>query len=217
MNTVIFDNDGLLIDSERIINRALLWAGETMGLADMNNTAIAMVGRTQASARLLCTEKYGADFDYDRLCDLKHEYIDGVLTDGYFPAKYGALEITRQLKNNGFHIAVASSSRRGYVEEELKYTGLFDLFEVILCGDNVTKSKPDPQIFLTAAERLGVSPSDCYVLEDSYNGIRAAHAAGMKPIMVPDLLPADDEMKRLAVYIADDLISAGEFILGQNP
>ncbi|MGN0690837.1 MAG: HAD family hydrolase [Oscillospiraceae bacterium] len=217
MNTVIFDNDGLLIDSERIINRALIWAGERMGLADMENTALAMVGRTQASARLLCTEKYGVNFDYDRLCDLKHEYIDGVLSDGYFPAKSGAREITRRLKEKGFHIAVASSSRRGYVEEELKYTGLFDLFEVILCGDNVTKSKPDPQIFLTAAQRLNVSPEECYVLEDSYNGIRAAHAAGMKPIMVPDLLPPDDEMKRLAVFIADDLIAAGEYILGQNP
>lgn len=188
-----------------------------MGLDDMENTARAMIGRTQASARRLCTEKYGDDFDYDRLCDLKHEYIDKVLPEGYFPAKYGVLEITSRLKENGFRIAVASSSRRGYVEEELKFTGLYDRFEVILCGDNVTKSKPDPQIFLTAAERLGVSPEDCYVLEDSYNGIRAAHAAGMKPIMVPDLLPPDDEMKRLAVYIADDLIGAGEYILGQNP
>ncbi|MGN1416911.1 MAG: HAD family hydrolase [Oscillospiraceae bacterium] len=217
MNTVIFDNDGLLIDSERIIHKALLWAGETMGLADMKNTALAMVGRTQASARALCAEKYGSDFDYDRLCDLKHEYIDRVLPDGCFPAKYGALGITRRLKENGFHIAVASSSRRGYVEEELKFTGLYDMFEVILCGDNVTKSKPDPQIFLTAAQRLNVSPEECYVLEDSYNGIRAAHAAGMKPIMVPDLLPPDDEMKRLAVYIARDLTAAGEYILGQNP
>lgn len=217
MNTVIFDNDGLLIDSERIINRALLWAGETMGLDDMENTARAMIGRTQASARRLCAEKYGDDFDYGRLCDLKHEYIDKVLPEGYFPAKHGALEITSRLKENGFRIAVASSSRRGYVEEELKFTGLYDRFEVILCGDNVTKSKPDPQIFLTAAERLGVSPGDCYVLEDSYNGIRAAHAAGMKPIMVPDLLPPDEEMQRLAVYIADDLIGAGEYILGQNP
>ncbi|MGN0695738.1 MAG: HAD family hydrolase [Oscillospiraceae bacterium] len=217
MNTVIFDNDGLLIDSERIIHRALLWAGEKMGLADMKNTALAMVGRTQASARNLCTEKYGGDFDYDRLCDLKHEYIDGVLPDGYFPARNGALETVRRLKEDGFRVAVASSSRRGYVEEELRYTGLYELFEVILCGDNVNKSKPDPQIFLIAAERLGVSPEDCYVLEDSCNGIRAAHAAGMKPIMVPDLLPPDDEMKRLAVFIADDLTAAGEYILGQNP
>lgn len=216
MKAVIFDMDGLLIDSERLIHEALIYAGDVMGISGMHETALSMLGANQQKARDICLKKYGADFDYDRLCDLKHKYFYEKLPDLYSPAKEGVPEAVDRLKNAGFRLAVASSSRRGWVEPSLKYIGIYDQFEAVICGDMVTESKPSPQIFLRAAETLSEAPNECYVLEDSYNGIRAAAAADMKPIMVPDLLPPDDDMKKLSVYIAENITNAAEYIISKQ-
>ena len=214
MKAVIFDMDGLLIDSERIIHEALVKGGKVMGAENMRETALMLLGVNQKQAEVICRQRYGDDFDYKKLCDLKHKFIDEILSEDYFPAKAGAAEAADRIKKEGFRIAVASSSRRGWVEPSLEYAGMLDRFEVIICGDMVTESKPSPMIFLRTAEALGVDPDECYVLEDSYNGIRAAHRAGMKPIMVPDLLMPDDEMKKLSCYIAKNITDAAEYIIG---
>ena len=216
MNTVIFDMDGLLIDSERMIHNAMIYAGEKMGLDDASGTSLRCLGVTSAGTKAIFREKYGEDFDF-ALCDrYKHEYLDKILPEKYFPPKPYAKDTITGLTEKGFRIALASSTRRGWVEPQLEYIGVLEYFTLLVCGDAVTKSKPDPEIFLTAAKKMDVSPKDCFVLEDSYNGIRAAHAAGMIPIMVPDLVAPNDEMIGLAAYIADDLSDAERYILNNS-
>ncbi len=108
--------------------------------------------------------------------------------------------------------ALASSTRHATVSGMLDKAGLTERFSAIVCGDMVAHSKPHPEIFFTAAERLGAPAADCWVIEDSYNGIRAAHNAGMHPLMVPDVLQPDDEMLKLADAVLPSLIEVKDYL-----
>lgn len=108
-------------------------------------------------------------------------------------------------------MGLASSTRYASVISHLKEAGIVDYFQVIVAGDMIEHSKPQPDIYLLACRKLGVDPSDAYAVEDSPNGIRSAHAAGMKPIMVPDLIPPDDEMREMSFLICRDLLEVMRF------
>ena len=128
--------------------------------------------------------------------------------------KSGVNEILTFLKDNGKKIALASSTRREVVLAELRDAGVLDFFDEVVTGDMVTKSKPDPEIFLTACEKIGVAPDRCYAIEDSFNGIRSASGGGLHAIMVPDLLPADEEMRGLAETVQDSLHDVIRYLEG---
>ena len=113
--------------------------------------------------------------------------------------KPGVMELLSYLKEKGKKIALASSTRRETVINQLRWAGIIDYFDVIICGDMVARSKPAPDIFLKACQELGVSPENTYAIEDSYNGIRAAHAGQLRPIMVPDLLEANERDGRICM------------------
>ena len=119
--------------------------------------------------------------------------------------KAGVFELLDYLKEQGKNIALATSTRRQTVLYQLEQAGILNYFDEIITGDMVTKSKPDPEIYLMACEKIGVDPQNAFAIEDSYNGIRSAQAGGLRAIMVPDLLPADDEMKELAEVILPNL------------
>ena len=129
--------------------------------------------------------------------------------------KKGVTELLELLKQNGKKIALASSTRRQTVENQLRDADILSYFDAVVCGDMVARSKPAPDIFLKACECIEVAPHNAYAIEDSYNGIRAAHAGKLRPIMVPDLLPADDEMRRLAETVQEDLLEVGRYLLGE--
>ena len=126
--------------------------------------------------------------------------------------KSGIKELLRFLKENGYQIGLASSTRYEVVRQQLEDAGILPYFETLTCGDMVKKSKPEPDIFIKAAEALGVEPANCIVIEDSYNGIRAANRAGMFPIMVPDMIAPDEEMRELAKEIFRDLDEVRAFL-----
>ena len=130
--------------------------------------------------------------------------------NGRLPMKPGIVELLKFLKENGIKTAVASSTRKAVVTREITDAGLLSYFDVLICGDMVARSKPAPDIFLKAAEELKVDPSRSYVIEDSYNGIRAAHSAGMRAFMVPDMLEANDEMRKLSEAVLPDLMAVKE-------
>ena len=98
------------------------------------------------------------------------------------------------------------------IKDQIRDAGLDSFFDVIVGGDTIKRSKPEPDIFLAAAEKLGAEPSETYVIEDSFNGIRAAHAGGFIPVMVPDMLSPDDDIKALTAYIADDLFDVMKYL-----
>ena len=135
-----------------------------------------------------------------------------MLTANGAPLKPGVQELLDWLKSEGWAIAIASSTREVGVRLNMERTGLISYFDVIIGGDMLTASKPAPDIYLRACADLGVDPLSAYAIEDSYNGIRSAHAAGMHAIMVPDMVPATDEMRGLARAILPDLITVRDWL-----
>ena len=121
------------------------------------------------------------------------------------PVKTGAVEFITALRQRGIPTAVATSSRNPHAQHHLGAAGLLDLFETVVTRDDVVHPKPHPEPYLTAARRLGVEPTRCLALEDSHSGVRAAHAAGMQTVMVPDLVHPSAEIHALGVFIMDSL------------
>ena len=207
---VIFDMDGVLLDSERVYREGWLHAARLFSLSEekMREAVILATGVTDEAERAVMTEAFGHVPGYDpdlayRAC---RSYFYGVVDRGEMPVKEGAGELLAALKERGIPVGLASSSPMALLEKEMRAAGLYDFFDVIISGDMVEKSKPDPEIFLRCADVLeGGKDPGTYVIEDSYNGIRAAAAAGMKGIMVPDQLPPTEEMERLAFDIEPSL------------
>lgn len=202
---VVFDMDGVIFDSERAVMNCWLELAHKYNIKDIEKPYFACVGTTMTRTREIMLETYGEDFPYDEYAResslMYHEKYDG----GKLPMKPGVMELLSYLKEKGKKIALASSTRRETVTNQLRWAGIIDYFDVIICGDMVARSKPAPDIFLKACQELGVSPENTYAIEDSYNGIRAAHAGQLRPIMVPDLLEADDEMRGMAECVCDNL------------
>ena len=119
--------------------------------------------------------------------------------------KPGAREVVENLHARGLKLAVATSTRTIQAHEKFDRFGLTPYFDVFTCGDELNRSKPEPDIFLLAASRLGVDPASCVVVEDSFNGVRAGHAAGMHTIMVPDINNPTKEIAKLAEAVVPAL------------
>lgn len=207
MKAVLFDMDGVIFDSERAVFGVWQEVAAELGLERIERVFVRCVGVTKTRTREIFSEAYPTlcfeDFDGRVRARFGERYGGGRL-----PLKPGAREVLAALREMGFPLALASSTKTETVRRELEEAGLLAYFDAVIGGDMVTNSKPDPEIFLTAASRLGVSAGDCWVIEDSYNGIRAASAGGMRAIMVPDLLPLDAEMKEKAAAIVPDLFAA---------
>ncbi len=210
---VIFDMDGVIFDSEKAVMDCWIELSVKYGFADVTKPYLACTGTNAAKTKEIMLDAYGADFPYDKYAkeasDMYHERYDG----GRLPMKSGVLGILKALKNSGKKIALASSTRKETVVNQLRDAGILEYFDEVVTGDMVTRSKPEPDIFLLACKKVGTSPSKAYAIEDSYNGIRAAYKGGLRPIMVPDLLPADEEMRDLAETVQTDLLSALDYLM----
>lgn len=209
---VVFDMDGVIFDSERAVMQCWKEVASRHNIPDIEKAVLACTGTTMVRTREIMLNLYGADFPYDEYASessvIFHSRYDG----GRLPMKPGVKELLTFLKEHDKKIALASSTRQQVVTDELRDAGIIGYFDRIICGDMVSRSKPAPDIFLKACEELNISPSDSYAIEDSYNGIRAAHAGGLHPIMVPDLLPADEEMQSLAEIVLPNLTSVMEYL-----
>lgn len=211
-DAVVFDMDGVIFDSERVIMECWIELGEKYNIPNVRDNFYKCIGVTAVRTKEIMLEAYGDDFPYDEYekesSQIYHEKYDG----GRLPMKKGIKEILAFLKDEGKKIALASSTRKQTVEAQLRDAGIFDYFDTLVCGDMVKRSKPAPDIFLKACEELGVKPERAYAIEDSYNGIRSASAGKLHPIMVPDLIPADDEMREKAETVLDSLIEVKEYL-----
>ncbi len=209
---VIFDMDGVVFDSERAVYKGWKELAEKYGFENLDIPYMRCIGVNAASSKQIFLDYYGEDFPYDRYKDEQsknyHEKYDG----GRLPLKKGVRELLQRFKNNNYKTAIASSTRTALVVRQIQDAGLAEYFDVIVGGDMVLRSKPEPDIFLLACDELKCTPSEAYVIEDSYNGIRAAYAAKMHPIMVPDMLMPDDEMRRKADAVLEDLLAVSEYI-----
>ena len=194
---VIFDMDGTMFDTERMW--ATFWepALAALGLPYREGLAEAARGTAGATTRNVVRQFYGPDCDAEAIVDSLHRVADEVFFSAPVPKKPSLDALLAWLKARHIPMAVASSSREAMIRHNLDVWGLTQDFTAIVSGQHVAHSKPDPEIFLLTAQKLDVEPSRCLVLEDSYNGVRAGAAGGFVTVMVPDLVPADDEMKRL--------------------
>ncbi len=201
---VIFDMDGLMFDTERIW--ATLWkpALHSLGMEYKEGLAEAIRGTAGESGRRVLRQFYGADCDAEAIHAALHREADRAFT-ARPDKKPGLDELLAWLDAHHIPMAVASSSRMASILHHLNGWDLTHYFPVIVSGEQFVSSKPDPEIFLKAAQGLGTLPAETLVLEDSYNGVRAGAAGGFVTVMVPDLMPPDDEMRRLYTAECPDL------------
>ena len=215
-DAVVFDMDGVIFDSERAVMNCWIELAKKYGIKDIEEPYLACTGPNDAKTREIMLDAYGEDFPYDEYAKeasvMYHERYDG----GRLPMKPGVKEILTFLKDNGKKIALASSTRRQTVVNRLRDAGILDYFDKIVTGDMVSRSKPEPDIFLLACEKIEVKPERAYAIEDSYNGIRAASAGNLRPIMVPDLLPSNEEMEGMAETVLSNLIDVAEYLGAKN-
>lgn len=185
---------------------------ESLGLDGMEEVFPAVIGLNVNDSRQIIKKAYGEDFDYPHFRRLTAEWFQKYIEKNGLPVKPGVREILRWLKESGYAVGLASSTGEKAVRSHLQLTGLSDYFSVVVTGDMVEHSKPLPDIYLLACGKLGVEPAQAYAIEDSPNGIRSAHAAGMRPVMVPDMIAPDEEMRRLSYVILRDLTQALAFL-----
>ena len=200
----VFDMDGLLVDTETVVFRAMQRAAGLIGGEMPFATFQRMVGLQHAASDLILVEHFGAGFDLDAWSLAVSGHFREELAAG-IALKAGAAEILDALDDIGMPRAIATSSSLESVRASLGPHSLVDRFHALITRDVQTNGKPHPEPFLKAAHALGVDPADCLALEDSHNGVRAAAAAGMMTVMVPDMLDPTEEMHTLCVRIARDL------------
>ena len=216
---VIFDMDGVISDSEAVYLAGYLHAASLYGLPekDMREAVVKATGVTDENERRIMTETFRhlPQFDLEKTYRACREYFADVVESGRMDLKPGAAQILRCLRERGVPVGLASSSPRRMIEKVLGPHRVMQYFDTIVSGDVVERGKPDPEIFLRCAAQMGIPESkytEICVIEDSYNGIRAAHAAGMKPVMVPDQLPPTQEMREKAAVILPSLFDVMEWI-----
>lgn len=193
---VIFDMDGLMFDTERMW--AAFWAPALakLGLSYKEGLDAAARGTAGETLRNVVRSFYGPDCDAQAIVESLHQVADEAFRKPV-PKKPGLDELLAWLDERHIPMAVASSSRIAMIRTNLDNWGLTHYFQALVSGQQVTHSKPDPEIFLLAAQKLGTAPARTLVLEDSFNGVRAGAAGGFVTVMVPDLAPADEEMRSL--------------------
>lgn len=212
MPSIVFDMDGVLIDSERIVMQAWAKAGTDRGLGELIGLFYQAVGRSHASTGRLFAERFGSSVDYEAFrSDVRRYYME--LTQDGVPLKKGTMELLHWLKEKGWRIGLASSSRLANIQRTMDITGMGPYFHVLLGGDMLKASKPEPDIYLQACAALGVDPAETYAVEDSKNGILSASAAGMKALLVPDLIEPDDVMQAHSLAIFPDLLALRDWLM----
>ena len=204
VKAVVFDMDGLLFDTETLYREAMQATAMRLGVEMSDATFLRMIGLPAEASRLLLTDHYGSDFDVQRFW-IESATIFRAMGEGRHYLKAGVVELLDLIDELKLTRAIATSSGHGSVERNLSRHELSARFHAIVAHGDYARGKPNPDPYLVAAERLGVAPEHCLALEDSHNGVRSAASAGMMTVMVPDLLPPNDDIRKLCVRVVRDL------------
>lgn len=205
IQAVLFDMDGLMFDTERLCHRIFLQIGVEQNIPNMAAASEAMRGRNYAGCAKVCQQVISPTFDYEPLWRECTRRMQQEFDQKGIPLKPGLVPLLQELRRRGIPAVLATSTKRATAKGYLEKAGLSEYFCGLVCGDEVSHSKPDPEIFIKAAKLAGAPPAACLVLEDSPNGIRAAAAAGCIGVMVPDMDEPTDELRGLARCVLNSL------------
>ena len=204
IKAIIFDMDGVILDSESISDITWKMAADEKGLAVNDEILNACRGTNKNDTMTILKKYYGTDFDSEAFLERTSQFFHEIEEKDGIPLLPYAKEILEYLKPR-YRLALASSTRGPTVERQLRAAGVIDFFETRTTGEMVVHSKPDPEIYLMACKSIGVNPDECAAIEDSLNGIRSAHAAGLHPLMVIDKVQPTEEIKKMCEHIFDSL------------
>lgn len=202
---ILFDMDGLMLNSEQLYQTAWKVAAADLGYELSNALYLSLVGRSNAEAERAFAQVYGPTFPMAAFKASWQAHWQTLVQTQGIPLQPGLLELLDWLEQRRMPKAVGTSSNREEAEICLAAAGIGDRFSTVVTVDQVAAGKPEPDIFLEAAHRLRIQPSQCLVLEDSHAGVKAAAAAGMKVIMVPDLQEPTAETRAIALHIYPSL------------
>ena len=191
---VIFDADGTLFDTENLMYEVWVEVGEEMNFPYPGREYLDYVGLNRAAVLSLMRERYGDGFDGARFMARCVERLSARIEAEGVPLKPGVREILSFLRARNIPVGLATSTHRERTDRRLELCGLGEYFQAVTTGNEVSRGKPDPEIYLTTCRKLGLSPETCLAVEDSKNGILSARAAGMSVAMVPDMIPPSEEL-----------------------
>lgn len=197
IKAIIFDMDGVIFDTEMVYLKVWSKVFEKYGYKMTKEIYTSVLGTGRENVKKVFVNNYGSNLPIDDMYKEKDENLAKEIEKGV-ALKAGAYEILKYLKENDFKIALATSAISKRAFKQLKQANIYRFFDAVVCRDEVEKTKPNPDIFLKAADKLNVNKSECIVIEDSSAGIKAAFNAGMIPIHVIDLKDADSDILEMA-------------------
>ncbi len=198
---VIFDMDGLMFDTERIYGIYWREVSAELGYPMDDELITAMCGAVRDFQITRIVERFGDAVPAGEIIDECIRRTRAHIATHPIPFKAGLVELLTALREREIPVAVATGTRRVSADDMIARAELSAYIDAMVCGDEVSACKPDPEIFLKAAGLIGVPPQDCIVLEDSFNGIIAAHAAGAQPVMIPDTMQPTDDIRALCTHV----------------
>ena len=202
---ILFDMDGLILDTEKHYQKAWIQAANEMGFKMTVKEQLYLRSCTKKYAEPIMQEFFGSNFDYDKVRDRRKEIMEEDLKRFGIEKKPFADEILDYLKEAGIKRALVTATPEKRARECIRAVGLEEKFDQIISADMVANGKPEPDVYVFACEKIGEKPSDCLALEDSPNGVRSANGAGVDVIMVPDLSEPDEELSKLIIRKAGNL------------
>lgn len=214
IRAVVFDADGTLFDTERLARDCWLDVAREWGAAPVEAHYMELIGRNHLGIATRLQEVCGLEFPVSDFLLVCSQRVRDTIESQGVPVKAGAPEILRFLHSRGVPVALATSSGGAATRMKLERTGLAPYFQAVLTGDMVSIGKPHPEIFLSACEALHLPPACCLAVEDSPNGIRSAHGAGMRVVMIPDLIPPSPELDALLFQKFDSLDHLRDYLEG---
>lgn len=202
---VVFDMDGLLLDSERLARDTFIAACNEFGYQPNLDVYRQVVGSTYDAGQVILREGYGSDFPFEQIYARWGERYDAHVHHQPVDKKSGAIEILETLTDAGIPLALATSTHRTNALVKLRLAEIGHRFTHLVCGGETERGKPHPDPYLRACEMLGESPADCWALEDSMNGTRAALAAGLTVFQIPDFVFPEEHERGLGQHLMHSL------------
>lgn len=197
MKAIVFDMDGVLFDTERLCMNTWHEMARERNLEHMDQVAENSIGRNRVAIEKIYHDVYGEDFPVAQFLDESRRRMWDSIEQNGLKLMKGVMELLIYLRQSDYRIAIASSSGEPVIERYLGIAGMRQYFDRIVGGNQIQNSKPSPDIYLKACEVLGANPPDTIAVEDSPNGIRSAYRAGMIPVMIPDLIQPDEEIRQM--------------------